>query len=242
MNSLKVGRNIIKTNPIPIVDNHLKFGNTYCLLDTIFQVTADLVHDVLEKRYSLIGRFMPASAKIKIIINKKKFTISVKLHTNLRKDVINGEVKVRAKYGDEVYNFGKDINGILLDNFHKMSFALLEIISEGVIRWMDKNYDIHPIYINQSDIRYHSALSISDCAVILAIALVIGRVKVDLTSLFSNVVNLDLLRIEVPLIADMWYDKEKHYLDASLSYPICGDVGIGFLLHKTILSFKYYER
>lgn len=241
MNSLKVGRNIIKTNPIPIVDNHLKFGNTYCLLDAIFQVTADLVHDVLEKRYSFVGRFMPASAKARIIINKKKFTISIKLHTDLRKDVINGKVKVRVKYGDEVYNFGKDINGILLDNFHEMSFALLKIISEETIRWMDKNYDIHPIHISQFDIRCHSALFVSDCAVTLAIALVPGRVKVDLTSLFSNVVNLDLLRIEVPLVADMKYDKQAHYLDASLPYPTCGGVGISFLLHKTILSFKYCE-
>lgn len=240
MNSLKTGRNIIRTNPIPIIDNHLEFGNTYCLLDAIFQVTADLVHDVLEKRYSFIGRFMSASAKTRIIINKKKFTISVKLHTDLRKGVIDGEVKVRAKYEDEVYNFGKDINGILLDNFHEMSLELLKIISE-TIRWMDKNYDIHPIYTNQLDIRCHSALFVSDCAVTLAIALVIGRVKVDLTSLFSNVVNLDLLRIGVPLIADMKYDKEAHYLDASLPYPTCGGVGIGFLLHKTILSFKYYE-
>ena len=120
---------------------------------------------------------MPASAKVKIIINKKKFTISVKLHTNLREDIIDGKVKVRVKYGDEVYNFGKDINGILLDNFHEMSFALLEIISEGTIRWMDKNYDIHPIFINQFDIRCHSALFLSDCAVTLAIALVIGRVN-----------------------------------------------------------------
>lgn len=241
MNSLKAGRNIIKTNPIPIIDDDLKFGNTYCLLDAIFQVTADLVHDVLEKRYSLIGRFMPASAKTRIIINRKKFTISVKLHTNLRKDVIDGKVKVRVKYGDEVYNFRKDINGILLDNFHEMSFALLKIVSE-TIRWMDKNYDIHPIYTNKLDIRYHSALFVSDCAVTLAIALVIGRIKVDLTSLFNNVVNLDLLKIEVPLVADMWYDKEKHYLDASFPYPTCGGVGISFLLHKTILSFKYYER
>lgn len=241
MNSLKIGRNIIKTNPIPIIDDYLKFGHTYCLLDAIFQVTADLVHDVLKKRYSLIGRFMPASAKTRIIINKKKFTISVKLHTNLRKNVIDGKVKVRVKYEDEMYNFGKDINDILLDNFHKMSFALLEIISEEAIRWMDKNYDIHPIFINQFDIRCHSALFLSDCATTLVVNHVAGRIKVDLTSLFNNVVNLDLLNIEVPLVADMWYDKQHHYLNASFSYPTCGGVGIGFLLHKTILSFKYYE-
>lgn len=241
MSSSKAGRNIIKTNPIPIVDKHLKFGHTYCLLDAIFQVTADLIHDVLEKRYSFIGRFMPASAKTRIIINKKKFTIFVKLHTDLRKDVINGEVNVRVKYGDEVYNFGKNINDILLDNFHEMSFALLKIISEETIRWMDKNYDIHPIYINQFDIRCHSALFVSDCAVTLAINSVAGKIKVDLTSLFSNVVNLDLLRIEVPFVADMWYNKQKHYLNDYFSYPICGGVGIGFLLYKIILSFKYYE-
>lgn len=241
MSSFKIGRNIIKTNPIPIIDDDLKFGHTYYLLDAIFQVTADLVHDVFEKRYSLLGRFRPASAKTRIIINKKKFTISVKLHTNLREDVIDGKVNVKVEYGDEVYNFGKDINGILLDNFHEMSFALLKIISEEVIGWMDKNYDIHPTYINQFDIRCHSVLFVSDCAAILAIALITGRIKVDLTSLFNNVVNLDLLSIEIPLVADMRYDKQKYYLDASLPYPICGGVGIGFLLHKTILSFKYYE-